>query len=334
MPRVILSGDWHIRNDNLNNIHINSILGFLDHITDYYFENEIDYLFVIGDVFHKSSNIKNEAFIPIFMKLFAMKEKGMKMIFIPGNHDIMNVNNDTIIETFAAFGDVYKKKTSLTIEREEFIFLPYTKKESEIPKGNGEYLITHLSIADFNFNNYAIADEKIAFKRELFEDFKMVITGHFHKYQNKGNIYYIGSPVQVDRGEMGQTKGFGVLDTGTESVEFVEYDLAPKFVEITEEEIQQIDKMDFSNCHVVVRINSKIKDFAKLRYILYEKGAINIIPIFETVTESSEPSIQIEEISNIGDIIEDIIKDESVKPESLNTEELTKTFEKIRINTK
>jgi DNA repair exonuclease SbcCD nuclease subunit len=332
--RAICTGDLHIRNDNLNNIHINSILGFLDHITDYYFKNEIDYLFVIGDVFHKSSNIKNEAFIPIFMKFFAMKEKGIKMIFIPGNHDIMNVNNDTIIETFAAFGDVYKTKTSLTIDNEEFIFLPYTKKESEIPKGNGEYLITHLSIADFNFNNYAIADEKLAFKRELFEDFKMVITGHFHKYQNKGNIYYIGSPVQVDRGEMGQTKGFGVLDTGTESIEFVEYDLAPKFVEVTEKEIEQIDKMDFSNCHVVVRINSKIKDFAKLRYILYEKGAINIIPIFETVTESSEPSIQIEEISNIGDIIEDIIKDENVKPENLNTEELTKTFEKIRINTK
>ena len=263
-----------------------------------------------------------------------MKEKGMKMIFIPGNHDIMNINNDTIIETFAAFGEVYKKKTDLIIDGEEFIFLPYTKKESEIPKGNGEYLITHLSIADFMFDNNFKVDEKIAFKRSLFEDFKMVITGHFHKYQNKGNVYYIGSPVQIDRKEIGQTKGFGVLDTATESLEFIEYDLAPKYLEISEKDIEQIDKIDLTNCHVIVRINSKIKDFAKLRYILYEKGAINIIPIFETSTEVNEPALQIEEISNIGDIIEDIIKDENVKPEHLNTEELVKVFDKIRTTAK
>lgn len=332
--RIVLSGDWHVRNDSLNNIHVQSILGFLDHISEYYFENDIDYLFVIGDVFHKSSNIKNEAFIPLFMKLFEMKEKGIKFIFIPGNHDIMNVNNDTIIETFTAFGEVYKSRTDIVLDNENFIFLPYTKKESDIPKGNGEYLITHLSIADFMFDNNFKVDEKIAFKSELFEDFKMVITGHFHKYQHKKNIYYIGSPVQNDRSEMGQIKGFGVLDTGLEKVEFIEYDKAPSFIEITEKEIEQIDKLNLTNKHVVVRINSKIKDFAKLRYLLFEKGAINIIPIFETIAESKESALQIEEISNIGDIIEDILKDEKVKPENLDKEELIRIFDKIKVNSK
>ena len=331
MARILLTGDWHIRNDELNNIHVQSILNFLDYITDYYTENNLDYLFVIGDVFHKSSNIKNDAFIPLFMKLFSMKEKGIKMIFIPGNHDIMNINNDTIVETFAAFGKVYKKRTDITIDGEDFIFLPYTKKESELPKGNGEYLITHISIADFFFDNNFQVDEKIAFKRSLFEDFKMVITGHFHKYQNRKNIYYIGSPVQIDRKEIGQIKGFGVLDTETETLDFIEYDLAPKYIEITEKDIEQIDKLDLTNCHVIVRINSKIKDFAKLRYLLFEKGAINIIPIFETSNEVNEPTLQIEEISNIGDIIEDIIKDEKVKPDYLNTEELINVFDKIKV---
>lgn len=329
--RAICTGDFHIKNDELNNIHVQSILNFLDYITDYYTENNLDYLFVIGDVFHKSSNIKNDAFIPLFMKLFSMKEKGIKMIFIPGNHDIMNINNDTIVETFAAFGEVYKKRTDITIDGEDFIFLPYTKKESELPKGNGEYLITHISIADFFFDNNFQVDEKIAFKRSLFEDFKMVITGHFHKYQNRKNIYYIGSPVQIDRKEIGQTKGFGVLDTETETLDFIEYDLAPKYLEISEKDIEQIDKLDLTNCHVIVRINSKIKDFAKLRYLLFEKGAINIIPIFETSNEVNEPSLQIEEISNIGDIIEDIIKDEKVKPDYLNTEELINVFDKIKV---
>lgn len=334
MARILLTGDFHIKNDELNNIHVQSILNFLDYITDYYTENNLDYLFVIGDVFHKSSNIKNDAFIPLFMKLFSMKEKGIKMIFIPGNHDIMNINNDTIVETFAAFGEVYKKRTDITIDGEDFIFLPYTKKESELPKGNGEYLITHISIADFFFDNNFQVDEKIAFKRSLFEDFKMVITGHFHKYQNRKNIYYIGSPVQIDRKEIGQTKGFGVLDTETETLDFIEYGLAPKYLEITEKDIEQIDKLNLTNYHVIVRINSKIKDFAKLRYLLFEKGAINIIPIFETSNEVSEPTLQIEEISNIGDIIEDIIKDEKVKPDYLNTEDLINVFDKIKVAAK
>jgi len=330
MAKVIISCDWHIKSDDLNNLHVSSILNFLDYTTEYYFENDIDYHIVAGDIFHKSSNIKNEAFIPLFMKLHEMKEKGVNFIFIPGNHDIMNVNNDTIVETFSVFGEVFKSIARKEIDGDPFIFLPYTKKQSEIPEGNGEYLITHLSIADFFFDNNFQVDEKIAFKRSLFEDFKMVITGHFHKYQNRNNVYYIGSPVQIDRNEMGQEKGFGVLDTDRESLEFVPYDLAPKYIEITEKEIEQLDKLDFTNYHVVVRINSKIKDFAKLRYVLYEKGAVSINPIFETVKEVNEPSLQIEEISNIEDIIEDIIRDEKVKPEHLETEELIKVFEKIR----
>lgn len=329
MARILLTGDWHIKNDEFNNIHIQSILNFLDYTTKYYIENDLDYYFVIGDVFHKSTNIKNEAFIPLFMKLLKMKEAGINFTFIPGNHDIVNVDNDTLVETFNAFGTVYKEKTDVVIDGHDFTFLPYTKKESLIPK-SGEYLITHLSIADFYFSNVKMADEKIAFRRDLFEDFKLVITGHFHRHQYKGNICYIGSPVQVSRGEIGQEKIFGILDTETENLEFIPYDLGPKYIELKDEDLENISKMSFENCHVVVKINSKIKDFAKLRYILYEKGAISIVPLFESIENDKESvEINIEEISNVGEVVEDIILN-SDETNNLDKKKLAEVFEKIK----
>jgi len=303
-------------------------LQYLQYLQDYCFENKIDYLIIDGDVFDKSSNIKNEAFVPIFLKLLEMKELGIKMIFIPGNHDIMNVDNDSIIETFRSFATVYKVGTDVELLNDKFYFLPYTKSEKDLPEPSHEkYLITHLSIADFSFDNAYHATEKHAFKRSLFEGWRQVFTGHFHRAQIWKNICYVGSPVQMNRGEKGQTKGFVVLDTDLEKWDFIEYTQAPTFVEITEDDIMNIKNMSFDNKYVVVRINQKIKDYAKLRYILYEKGAIDIIPVFESEDEDSGEIQEVDINTDLDKMTKEIIME--MKQEGIDNQLLIKIFDEV-----
>lgn len=324
--KAIITGDWHVKKGMQTDI----ILQYLAYLENYYFDNEIDYIFVDGDVFHKSSNIKNEAFVPLFLKMMAMKNNGIKFIFIPGNHDIMNVDNDSIVETFSSFGTVYKKGTEVTLDGQNFYFQPYTKSESELPEPKHDsYLITHLSIADFSFDNNFHATEKHAFRRELFSGWLGVFTGHFHRHQKWGNICYVGSPNQMYRSESGHEKGFVVLDTERENWEFVPYTAAPTFTEITENDIINIKSKTFENQIVVVRLRTKVKEYGKLRYILYEKGAVDVVPIFETENEENgvNPATEISNANSLPDTVRKAIQ--GIEKEGIDKEFLGKIFDKV-----
>ena len=63
--KYLLTGDWHLK----KGIRTQIILDFLDYLFDYYKNNHIDKFVILGDVFDKSVNIKNEAFIPLHKKL-------------------------------------------------------------------------------------------------------------------------------------------------------------------------------------------------------------------------------------------------------------------------
>ena len=321
--KVLITGDWHLHEKGTR---AQVILNFLDYIWAFYKKNNIELLAINGDIFDRSGSIKNSFFIPLSLKLHAMKEDGVNFIFCIGNHDIINVDNDSIIETFQPYGKVVKKSEVINCGGTDITFLSYTKNEEDIPK-SGDVMITHLSIADFEFDNAFHATEKHAFQKALFENYNKVFTGHFHKHQAKDNIVYVGSPCQMNRGEIGQTKGFVVYDTERETWKFEEYADAPKYFEINNSNIMDLENIDLQNKVVVVRIDKKSKDFAKLRYVLYEKGAIEIIPMFEAETEvdvSIEEKVEMK--TNIEDIMKEVISKLDV---GLDNEKLLTVFNEI-----
>jgi len=321
--KILITGDFHITD---RGTRTQVILNYIDYIWDYYKKNGLGLIAINGDIFDRGSQLKNSFVIPLCLKLHAMKEDGVNFVFCTGNHDATNIDNDSFIETFQPYGKVVKKSEVINYDGTDITFLSYTKNEEDIPK-SGDVMITHLSIADFEFDNAFHATEKHAFPKALFEKYNKVFTGHFHKHQAKNNIVYVGSPCQMNRGEIGQTKGFVVYDTKEENWKFEEYADAPKFFEINNDNIMDLPKIDLQNKIVVVYVSKKIKDFAKLRYILFEKGAIEIIPLFEAATEvdvSIEEKVEMK--TNIEDIVKEVI---SKMNNNLENEKLLKVFHDI-----
>lgn len=306
--RILLTGDFHVR----KGIFVDIAIEYLNYLQNFCKEENISTIIVLGDIFEKSSNIKNEAFVPLFLKLHEMVRSGIRFYFLLGNHDIYTDKNDSIVETFVPFGTVIKSITEIIIDNSSFTLLPYTRAEENLPK-SGEYLITHIPIADFAFDNAYHSNEKHAFKRELFEDFKLVFTGHFHKFQNWKNITYVGSPFQQNFKEAGQEKGFVVLDSNTANWEFHKYTGAPEFIRI---DLDEFKNVDVKNKFVGINVDTKIENLVKLKYIMYERGAINVVPFFNK-DESEE---------QIRDSLKKVkIGKEGVSIES-SMEELTREF--------
>jgi len=319
--KILLTADLHLKKGIRTDVGLN----YLDYLEKYYIKHDLKYLIFLGDILDKSSSIKNEMFIPLSLKLYDMKEKGINMIFLLGNHDIFNVDNDSIVETFAPFGQVIKETTVLNILGEEVIFLPYTKKVEDIEELDSLTLFTHLSIADFSFDNNYHATEKIAFPKKMFERFDKVITGHFHRHQEYKNITYIGSPFQMNRGEIDQLKGFMVMEMDTLETEFIVYNEAPTYINISMENIKNLDTMDLTNKIAVINVDRKIEDFAKLRYILLEKGVVDILPVFEVV----EDDLTLVEDVKLNNNLEDIVKEYIIEQNKEFEEDILFAFNKV-----
>jgi len=322
--KLLLTGDLH----NKSGLTAQLILDYLDYLQEYYHENDIDKIIILGDIFNKNSNVKTNIFVPFFLKFLEMKESGIEFIFIVGNHDIYNKDYDTLIDTFSPLGRVIKEYEEIELGDKVGGFLPYVMREDNLPNPDkAQWLFTHLSIANFSFDNSYHATEKHAFREELFEDYSLVFTGHFHRHQYRKNIVYVGSPMQLYRGEINQEKGFVVFDTDIEKWEFIEYNDAPKYVEVHSKDIKNIKNLDIEGNFVVVYIDEKIQDFSKLRYILYEIGAVGVVPVFlkeenEVMTEAA-----IQESHDLEKMTKEFIM--QIEEEGINPKKLLKLFDEV-----
>jgi DNA repair exonuclease SbcCD nuclease subunit len=319
--KILITSDLHIEEGIYTDICIN----YLDFIMDYCKKNKITHIIIAGDIFEKSTKIKNESFLPLFFKFMELKNSGFVLYFILGNHDIFNVDNDSLIEAFSPFGNVIKKFEEIEIDDRIFSFLPYTKREEDIPS-SGDILITHLSIADFTFDNKYHVNEKAGFPIEKFDGFNIVFTGHFHRPQNKKSIVYMGSPYQLNFGEIGQEKGFVVFDCKTGDWNRINYTGSPVYIKI---KANDFNIVDVKNAFVQVEIEEKIDNYVQLKHLLYERGALEVTPFFVDV--SSDISIKETDLnlnSGVVDMMKEYINNLS-KIDDIENEKLIELFEKV-----
>jgi len=322
MSKVLLTSDWHIESGIYTDIGID----YISYLQDFCKKEGITDIIIAGDIFEKSAKIHNDAFIPLFFKFKELKDNGLNIIIILGNHDIYNVENSSLVETFSVFGKVVKSFEQIQLGGRTIDLLPYTKNVDDIPE-SGNILITHLSIADFQFDNKYHVNEKAGFSRKLFKDYNKVFSGHFHRPQNKGNIVYMGSPYQMNFGEIGQKKGFITLDLDNYEWKRHYYTQAPTYKKINGEDF---NKEDVNNSFVQVVIKEKLDNYVKLKHILYEKGALEITPYFVDNTEelNINDKASIDMNSSIKDMVKDFILND-INSEGIDNTKLLNIFEKV-----
>ena len=289
---IVTFGDLHL---NKNPIRILEAINFLDYIQKYCLKNNIKTIVNLGDTFDQANSIKNECFVPIFMKFMEIAKSGIQIYTLIGNHDTMDNNNDSLVETFSAFSTVIKKSATYNIDGIDYDFLSYTKDPDDIPNSsNANVLFGHLEVEGFWFNPTKKIDTSI-FEQSKFSNYNCVVSGHLHHNQNEGKFHFIGTPYEKDKGEAGKANYFGLIDKDT--IELISYEEAPKYVEVSAETALE-SGIDFTNKMVTVLIDKKVENYVKLRNILLtQKGAISVEPLFikSQVEEVEEKEISMEQ---------------------------------------
>jgi DNA repair exonuclease SbcCD nuclease subunit len=198
-------------------------------------EKDITDIIICGDLFHYRDEISVNT-IHVTTKILSIwKEFNIGMIV--GNHDSyykdrVDVNSLSILTGWDNI-TVFDTATTIESSGKTLTFCPWGTKVYEIPES--DIVFGHFEINTFKLNQFKICDHGIS-SSDLLSKSNLIITGHFHlreerQYDN-GTILYIGSPFQMDFGDVGDTKGYYILDVESSKYEFFKNNISPNHVKL------------------------------------------------------------------------------------------------------
>lgn len=140
-----------------------------------------------------------------------------------GNHDYFNLEcEDHSLKFLENISNVTLVDRPMDFVNTPFYMIPYIHDQKELkaaikagPKDS--VLIGHLELKGFDYGNGHICEAGLT--PRSFKQFKRVISGHFHKYQEKDNFVYLGSPFSHTFGESNQDKWIMTYDADTDEFE-------------------------------------------------------------------------------------------------------------------
>jgi DNA repair exonuclease SbcCD nuclease subunit len=358
--KINLVGDLHlgIKNNSVEWLEIQKqfLLKFLFKKVDEDFDQDRDILILEGDIFHSRESInvriQNEAF-SIFKQLAQKFKRGVYIIV--GNHDVYykdktEVNSLKALSHLADNIHVFEKPETLTLNGEHsFLMLPWIEDVSRLSsvvndyRNLCQYIVCHADIKGLRFNKWTHVEHGL--EVEALSTYKRVYGGHIHHRQTVKNVLYTGTPYQMDRGDIGNAKGFYQLDVSTRNLTetFIENTESPVFVkfdimavlEMTHAEI--IEK--FHNNFVDIMINVNFANrFPVTRFLEEISEAAHRKIEFFTYVDQTQAEAEMnaefnpEEGFNITDIFKMYVKSKDYSQQFRN--DLAKKFVEIHQSVK
>jgi len=262
----------------------------------YAVKNEIDVIFVAGDIFHVYNPSEKLLKILVWFIKLAIKN-GVAVRFITGNHDTDGINyafeSLKNLAELNSFDSDYPmlaffplKENQSTIYTEDIkgtcvVYVPWQNNMAEVLvesrglKSNSKpnVLITHCAVDGASTNSgYEMKRTKIT--KKILSGWDYVALGDFHKYQEvMPNVYYSGSIVKTVWDERHDKRSFNFVQIGdgihntTFDVkrvnlpddEFIEMELKYESIgEFTTESIESIDGKKIKNSYIKIFVSGEI----------------------------------------------------------------------------
>lgn len=223
-----------------------------------------DEIFHLGDVFDSRQSI-NLKVLNLGMEIFEALSKLAPIRVILGNHDCHDLNSNSI-NSVKPLGwlpnvTVYEEPELIELAGKSILMMPWRANPEQEKLcleefKSADYLFCHTDVKGADFNKWTKVDhgnEVVEFK-----SFKKVYTGHIHYRQRVGNINFVGCPYELTRSDMGNPKGYWILDLEKGTEEFIHNPTSPKFIrfgvseilDMTLEELKQKCKNNFVDVYL------------------------------------------------------------------------------------
>ena len=225
--KICILNDTHCGTRNSSEIFLNNADAFYSEtMFPYLLEHDIKHIVHLGDYFDnrkfinfKALNRNRHSFLD------KLREYGITMDIIPGNHDVFYKNTNDLNSLKELLGhymnevNIVMKPPVMDFDGFKFGLLPWITPENKdesmdfIANCKCDWLGAHLELGGFDMmrgiQNHGGMDHKI------FSRFERVLSGHYHTKSTQDNITYLGTQLELFWSDAHDPKFFHILDTAT-----------------------------------------------------------------------------------------------------------------------
>lgn len=335
--KYVLFGDIHFGCHSNSDLFNQECLDFLEFMKNWCDENIVgDYNTIfLGDWYHNRNAINVKTLNYGKEGMISLSNIGVKQYMILGNHDLYKKDSRDIHSIIVPDEANGIEVVSEPLFFDDLLLVPWLVSGENlkdlIAQYSPEYVFGHFEIPTFKYN------QKITMEGDYnpfdYQGPKMIYSGHFHQRQTKDNITYIGNCFSHDYSDNGcwHEKGFCVLDTITNTIQFVEWKEAPKYYVSNISTFLPSD--DLSNAYVRLINDKSIEPeiIVKLISDLKNTGRFQEIQVIPTELDltGEEESVELKDIGNMNTIIPEMLS--KVEMEGINSNKLISIYNNLEI---
>jgi hypothetical protein len=227
-----------------------------------------------------------------------VSKSNLKYTFLIGNHCWFNLEcKEHSLEPLKALPNVVIVDEPLVLDG--IACIPYThdleKLDAIISNLPRIPFFAHIDAPGFDYGNGAISERGISLDK--LRSFPIVISGHYHKYQKRGNLVYLGTPISHSFGESNQDKYIGIFDSNNHKLELLEQNF-PKHITLTIDCDDPTDLPEIGNDYYRVLLTGSeqaILKYPRRQGIRYVETPTSIAKNSSAVNEFQSPEIQFAE---------------------------------------
>lgn len=317
--KIAILNDTHCGIRNSSEVFLNNAAEFYDNVFfPYCKEHNIKQIVHLGDYYDhrkfvnfKALNHNRKHF------LNKLREYGMSMDIIPGNHDTYYKNTNDLNSLKELLGH-FMNEIHIIMEPRvmeygslKMALLPWINSENYdasmkfVKECKADWLGGHLELVGFDMMKGI--KQTHGMDRTLFDKFEMVLTGHYHTQSQQDNIKYLGSQMEFFWSDAGDKKYFHVLDTETRELEAIHNPYT-----IFERIIYDDSKRDYADYDV----SNLDKKFVKI-VVINKQDLFTFDRFVDRIQNRNIHELKIAE--NFNEFIGENVEDDSISVEDTST---------------
>lgn len=181
---------------------------------------KVDAMINLGDTFDTHGVIRSEVLCEFDAHLKRVNDLKIPYFWVLGNHECYKANNSKY-NVLEPFKNKYKHIHPITDPQlmEGIYFFPYTHDPIDISSIQADLAITHNTFAGCYFDKARMAESGYSPNDFLFKE---IISGHIHKRQQIGKVFFPGTPYAQSAAEVDEVKGVTIHNTLTMEKKFIQ----------------------------------------------------------------------------------------------------------------
>ena len=320
----------------------------------YILTNNIKNVFHLGDLFDNRNSIDIFVVNEVKKQFIDFFERNkINLYIITGNHDVYykNTNEVNSLNMFSSeyIKIYYEGINELNLENYKIALIPWINQPLDV-SSQYDLIFGHFEFRHFHLNKSIISESGL--ESGNFSKFaRLVLSGHYHLKSQKENVFYLGSPYQLNWNDFNTLHGFYSIQDN--KLKFIENNFSTKFIKVYyNEDIKDVKIKIFGlqNKPIELTISSSLNfsEYIKNNYIkIIVENIIhqNIFELFYErilehtfrerievidIKESLENLSNIDNIQNINENNISYLIEEYFKNANLNNEkEILELFKEI-----